>query len=154
MLLLKPHDQPVGRGRKKTQGRFDPKKFFLTFLCWGDLRVFFKTKEKFFWWKNFFEKIFFLKFLRKKFWNFWKNLGFAILFLYIFRENKRKNAVKISFLAGPNQKLHTGAFDAGDQTPARWISIRCSETGRKNLLFSVKSFQITKKLWYSTIDQY
>ena len=50
MLLLKPHDQPVGRGRKKTQGRFDPKKIF-------------------FW--NFFEK---------KFWNFWKNLGFAILF--------------------------------------------------------------------------
>ena len=28
VLLLKPYDQPVGRGRQKTQGRFDQKKFF------------------------------------------------------------------------------------------------------------------------------
>ena len=46
-----------------------------------------------------------------------------------------KKAVKISFLAGLNQKFHTGAFDAGDQRPARWISIWCPETGRKNLCF-------------------
>ena len=36
-----------------------------------------------------------------------------------FPKEQMKNAVKISFLAGPNQKLHTGAFDAGDQTPVR-----------------------------------
>ena len=39
----------------------------------------------------------------------------------------------MSFLAGPNQKLHTDAFDAGDQRPPRWISIWCSETWKKNL---------------------
>ena len=61
VLLLKPYNQPVGHDRQKTQGRFDQKKFFLTFLCWDDLRVFFKMK------KIFFQKIFFEVFLKKNF---------------------------------------------------------------------------------------
>ena len=65
-----------------------------------------------------------------------------------------KNAVKMSFLAGPNQKLHTDAFDAGDQRPPRWISIWSSETWKKSfsqklkisLLQSEKSLFISLKL--------
>ena len=60
----------------------------------------------------------------------------------------------MSFLAGPNQKLHTDAFDAGDQRPPRWISIWSSETWKKSfsqklkisLLQSEKSLFISLKL--------
>ena len=66
MLLLKPHDQPVGRGRKKTQGRFDPKKFFFDFFMLRRLESVFQDEKKFFEKKNFFEvflkKNFFLNF--------------------------------------------------------------------------------------------
>ena len=42
---------------QKSEGRFDPKKiFFSTFLCWDDMKVFFKAKKIFL--EKFFLKIF------------------------------------------------------------------------------------------------
>ena len=48
MLLLKPHDKPVGRGRKKTQGRFDQKKIFFDFFMLRRLESVFQDERKFF----------------------------------------------------------------------------------------------------------
>ena len=49
MLLLKPHDQPVGRGRKKTQGGFDQKKnFFWVFYAEATWECFSRRKKNFF----------------------------------------------------------------------------------------------------------
>ena len=55
MLLLKPHDQPGGRGRKKTQGRFDPKKNFFDFFMLRRLESVFQGERKIFLKKFFFE---------------------------------------------------------------------------------------------------
>ena len=62
MLLLKSYDQPVGRGRKKTQGRFDQKKFFFDFFMLRRLASVFQDERKIF-----LKKIFFWNFFEKNF---------------------------------------------------------------------------------------
>ena len=128
---------------KKLKADFTKKNLFLRFLCWGDLRVFFKAKEKFFWkiffW-NFYE-IFFLIF-----WNFYEIFFFifavkdfcssaCISFTRINKKCRQNKFPSCSQIGTRNQKLHTDGFDGGDQTPARWISIWCSKTGGENLCF-------------------
>ena len=53
-------------------------------------------------------------------------------------EQMLKSAVKISFLADPNQKLHTNALDAGDQRPTRWSFNMKLWNKRKKSLFLKK----------------
>ena len=100
--------------------------------------------------RKIFLKNFFLKFLWNFFFNFLKflwNFFFCIFAvkdfcssacIFFTRINKKCRQNKFpscSQIGTRNQKLHTDGFDGGDQTPARWISIWCSETGGENLCF-------------------
>ena len=67
VLLLKPYDQPVGRGWQKTQGRFDQKKISFDFFMLKRLESVFQGERKNFL-KNCFGNSyenFFLKFLKE-----------------------------------------------------------------------------------------
>ena len=191
MLLLKPYDQPVGRGRQKTQGRFDQKKIFFDFFMLRRLESVFQGERKIF-----LKKIF-LKFFRKKilkflkesrFWDFiftiftiWvrksesspNKWGFASLkasnqfcdinieevesILYetlrwklfvrasvFFPKEQMKNTVKISFLAGPNQKLHTGAFALVIKRGPAKFQYDALKLGEKTFVSEVQSFLNTQ----------
>ena len=106
--------------------------------------MFFKAKEKFFW-KIFFFEIF-MKFFFLIFWNFYEIFfcifavkdfcsSACIFFTRINKKCRQNKFPSCSQIGTRNQKLHTDGFDGGDQTPARWISIWCSETGGENLCF-------------------
>ena len=59
----------------------------------------------------------------------------CIFFTRINKKCRQNKFPSCSQIGTRNQKLHTDGFDGGDQTPARWISIWCSETGGENLCF-------------------
>ena len=48
LLIIRSEEKRLICEKKNTEDWFDPKKIFLTFLCWNDLRMFLKVKKNFF----------------------------------------------------------------------------------------------------------